>query len=186
MYKTMTRKEKINYIYKNNKGFMFGAFIFLAILLLLFLIFRTSTNLKVLLLVSKIVLTSFVLFFIIKLFYPVNVFSKNIEITDGYIDERFHYDGSGNRRMYGRARTLDGSKCTGKRRIPLWFRHGMVPVKIIIYNNKACDFMLTKESYEYADEHRGELEKKTDKNSSIIGIMLIIIIIVGVFWSIMH
>ena len=184
MYKRMTTKEKMNYLYVQNKGMLIGASILAIISIFISLISKETSWHNITSFILVILLAILIIVFIIKLFYPVNIFSKNVQITDGYIDVRSEYSYSdGERSYFGTAKTLDGSKSTKKKRIPFWFRHGKVPVKIIVYNDKACDYIITKESYDFVDEHRGELERKKDKNQSIIGIILLIIILVGIIVS---
>lgn len=177
----MTFKEKINYLCDQSKGLFVGILVLLGVSIIALLLSKNTTWNSVAIYFVLLVLVLAILLIIFKMFYPVNIFSKNVQITDGYLDERTEQKFSEDRRdYYATAKTMDGSKTTSRKRIPYWFRHGKVPVKIIMNNNRACDFILTKESYEYANEHRGDLEKITDKNQSIIGIILIILVIVGI------
>lgn len=119
----------------------------------------------------------FLLIFIIQLLYPINLFSKNLQMTDGYIYDRSQNPSSGETwgDLYGKAKTLDGSKITKAQSIPEGFLHGQIPVKILIYKNKARMFFITEESYAYVKENESELEKKRNNVSAIISIIAIII-----------
>ena len=156
MYRTMTVKEKINYLYKKNIGLLLGILIFVIVLLIVPLFSENVHDISSFSL--KILLPLLIIILVVRLFYPVNVFSKNVQITDGYIDEKNkeRFD-DGKWRMYGIAKTLDGSKKTKRKQIPRSFIHGQIPVKVIVCNNKACDFIITNESYEYVGKHHGSV-----------------------------
>ena len=128
---------------------------------------------------------AFILIFVVKMLFPVNLFSTKWKIADGYIYERKSSSSSGDvLRMYGQAITNDGSKKTKFKRIPRYYNHGHVPVKVVVYRNKARDFFITKQSDTYANEHKGELEKKQNRTSSIIAIIIFIIAIITVIINI--
>lgn len=104
------------------------------------------------------------------------VFSKNIQLADGYICDRKENRFSDSTYMiYARAKTNDGSKTTGKQQIFGDYISGQVPVKILIYNDIARRFFITKESREYVIKQREKAGKKN--NYIIVKIILTILVL---------
>ena len=176
MYRTMTAKEKINYFYHRVKVLLFATLFTTIGFVFTKLILKEENYSSIILFILIMLLIALLICMITNLFFPVNLFSKKVQITDGYIDERKQYQFSDSLTDYykGTARTLDGSKSTPMRSIPECFAFGKPPVKIIVYNNIAVDFFFTKESDNYLAEHHQKWNKK-----QIISLMLMGLIVVA-------
>lgn len=149
MYKTVTKKERMLYIKERTAGLRYVLYfeILIAVISLLTdtMILQGSS-----IFIALTVIPLMILITIFKLFVPANAFSKKLQITDGYLAERESAtDSEGTSHLYAKAKTMDGSKKTKRKGIPFYMRSGQIPVRVFIYDNKAIDFMLTEESYEY-------------------------------------
>ena len=149
MYKTVTKKERMLYIKERTAGLRYVLY-FEILIMVISLLTDTFILQAFSVLIVLTVLPLMILITVFKLFIPANAFSKKLQITDGYIAERqTTTDSEGSRHLYAKAKTMDGSKMTKRKGIPFEMRSGQLPVRVFIYDNKAIDFMLTKESYEY-------------------------------------
>ena len=173
MYKPISKEERKQYI-KERAGTLLFIMIFIFLSMLFMLIFVKEIPKIMYMYLFGIALPIMILITIFRLFIPVNVFSKKLQITNGFIDERREVSNDGSRTLYARARTNDRSKVTKWKYIPFYMRNGQIPVKIIIYKNKAYDFMLTEESYNYVNEVNERMPKKEE--NKIVQIIIIVII----------
>lgn len=182
MYKPITKEERKQYI-KERAGTLLMVMIFIFLSMLLMLIFIKDIPKIMYMYLFGIALPIMVLITIFRLFIPVNVFSKKLQITNGFIDERKEVSRDGSRNLYAKARTNDRSKVTKWQYIPFYMRNGQIPVKIIIYKNKAYGFMLTKESYNYVDEVNERMPKKEEEKvvQSIVVAFIVATLIMFIF-----
>ena len=163
MYKPVTKEERKQYI-KERAGTLLFVMIFIFLSMLFMLIFAKEIPKIMYMYLFGIALPIMILITIFRLFIPVNVFSKKLQITNGFIDERSEkHNSDGDCKLYAKARTNDRSKVTKWKYIPFYMRNGQIPVKIIIYKNKAYGFMLTEESYNYVDEVNERMPKKEEE-----------------------
>ena len=138
-----------------------------------------------------LVVVTIVIVLLILIFRLLNIIiSSDIKLTDGYIDKiRFYSDSDNGSRPYGQAVTLDGSKTTREQRISFYFVYGKepnnnkIPVKILIRNNQATKFFITKESYNYVKDTIGKTEKIGKKIYTIIAILVLILALIYIFFT---